>query len=168
MRSTFGSRFLAVVCLAGEAVGAGGVAVPLQRAVVQVVACGSGADVQEGSPGRSSLNLGRVSMARGRQAWGSGQRTDKSSFSVATQIGLRVDCGSGNAGRLATLSASLAQPDARYTVKLDGMRLSAAPEVIGASVACRSTTEHSFELEVRATAPAGAISPSIRFEATLR
>ena len=56
----------------------------------------------------------------------------------------------------------------RYTVTLDGTKLSAAPQAVGSYLLCQSTTSHSFQLEVPVTAPAGAISPRLNFQAILQ
>ena len=178
MQSICASRFWIGVCLLGGAMVAGAQtagqpvagapAATVQTALLQVVALGGGANVQVAGTGLSSLSFGHVSMARTTPIWGVGQSTTKSSFTVTSQIGLILDCGAGHAGRLATLRVFQAQPDARYTVTLDGTKLSTAPQVVGSYLACQSTTTHAFQLEVPVTAPAGAISPRLSFQATLQ
>src|SRR5216683_5398555 len=126
---------------------------PITTPVVQAVALPTGANVQAAGSGLGSLNLGHVSWAHQSQTFGTNHKKDKNSFTLTTKVGLRLDCSAADAGRMATLSALLQQSDSRYSILLDGVRLSQSPAVVSPAVSCGSTGEHSFQVDVPVTAP---------------
>ena len=140
----------------------------LSTPVVQVVAAPTGANVRATGTGLGSLDLGAVSWARTPQTGGVTQTKDKSSFTVATKIGLRLGCSAADGSRLANVSAFLQTADSIYTILLDGIRMSLSPTVVIPAAACGSTTQHLLEVAVPITAPAGPINPSLGFGVVLR
>jgi hypothetical protein len=141
---------------------------PVVSPRVQPVTLPTGASVQAAGSGFGSLNFGHVSWARQTQAFGTSHKKDKGSFSLTTKIGLRLDCSAADTGRIASVAASLQQSDSRFSVAIDGVRLSMSPATFSPSVLCGTTGEHTVEVGVPITAPPGPISPSLIFQVTLR
>jgi hypothetical protein len=80
------------------------------------------------------------------------------------EIGVRIDGTTTLSGR-AVLRASLANPDARYTVRIDGITIGAMPVVVDPRASIGVTTIHRIEIEVPASAPEGSLMTSINWEA---
>src|SRR5689334_4232216 len=78
---------------------------------IQFVVLPGGANVQMAGVGIASLNLGHIAWAQNSRSWGVTHKKDKYSFTLTTSIGLRLDCGADNAGRLALVSVFLRESD---------------------------------------------------------
>ena len=140
---------------------------PVVSPTVRIVAVPDGADVQAPGGGFSSLDLGHVSWARDSQPWGVSRRKDPSSFGLVTRIGLQVDCGTAGAGRTVSVRASLDRQDPHHGILLDGAAMGPSPMGMSA-MPCGSTAEHTLEITIPVTAPAGPLSVTLVFEVNLQ
>lgn len=136
--------------------------------VVQAVAAPTGANLQAAGAGQGWLDLGHLMWAQPNPTYGLARKKDPGSFSVSTGFGLLLDCPPSDHGRSGIVKASLQQSDIRYSVFLDGVKMTASPAIVGAAVLCGSTTQHSFELQVPVQAQAGPIYPNLLFQVALR
>jgi hypothetical protein len=136
--------------------------------VVEVVASPAGAAVRSGEAGFGSLGLGHNSWASEDSQSGVKHTKDGNSFSMATAVGLRLECPAADAGRRASISAVLREPDPRYMVSLDDVALTAAPVVISPLAFCGSTTRHTISVKVPVSSSAGPIDANIGFQVTLQ
>lgn len=118
--------------------------------------------------GQGSLDLGHLQWAQQTSSDGLTHKKDSNSFSISTNVGLRLDCPVSDTGRIGTVTAMLQQPDSRFTVFLDGTKMTLSPSILNSAMLCGSTTQHSFQIQVPITAPAGPISPNLIFQVTLR
>ncbi|HML17080.1 MAG TPA: hypothetical protein VK419_08640 [Bryobacteraceae bacterium] len=135
---------------------------------VEVVASPNGATVQAATEGFGSMNLGHISWASQNTQFGLTHTKDGTSFTIATSLGLRLDCPVVDSGRRASITAGLQQVDPRYTVSLDQITLSTAPTMITSLVACGATTQHTLQVRVPVTASAGPIDANVNFQVTLQ
>jgi len=136
--------------------------------VVQVVPSPAGGAVRTAGMGVSSLDLGHMSWVLESPGFGLTHTRDKDSFTISTSVGLLLDCPTADTGRRGLISAFLQQTDSRYTISLDGNALSTALAIIGAPVSCASTTQHTLQVRVPVSTPAGPINPTIGFQVTLQ
>src|SRR4051812_1772903 len=136
--------------------------------VISIVGLPTGAGIQgSGIRGLGALNLGHVSWAQDPHNPGVVKKKNKNSFALTTRFGLRLDCSAADANRFATMSASVQQPDTRFSMQIDGVVLSQSPVII-TRLACSSTSEVSLSVEIPFSAPAGVLSSNLNFQVTLQ
>lgn len=117
---------------------------------VSFVSAVDGAPLTGASSSQRTLDLGRVSRDRG--AFNSSVNITRlaTGFVVSTRFGLTVHGGSGQDGS-ATILAGLAVPDPAFVFRLDGLRLSATPQIIQGQARLGSAMTHRLEIEVPAS-----------------
>jgi hypothetical protein len=94
--------------------------------------------------------------------WSSADRNT----TVQRRIGLRISRSGSVVWGTAVVSARLESWDGRAVIRVDGRRLSETPTIIDARSPVGSTTFHTIEIEVPATAPEGPLAASIAWDAT--
>jgi hypothetical protein len=119
-----------------EAQGAGGIS-------VSFVSLPDGASVA----GQRVLDLGPVSYSRISGTANVQIRTLADRFIVSTKVGLALQDATHHFST-ATLMASLAYPDAAHVLRLDGVRLGPAPQVIQGRAPVGKTSAYRLEIEV--------------------
>lgn len=140
----------------------------LSATVIQVIASPTGGNIRPGGAGHGSLDLGHLAWAQPAAGSGLNHKKAPDSFSISTNVGLRLDCPVSAASRSGIVTATLQQSDPRYFVFLDSAQITLAPSIVNAMMPCGTTTEHLFEIRVPVTAAAGPIYPNVLFQVTLR
>ena len=86
---------------------------------------------------------------------------------IINTVGVRVERkGSAAPQGSATLRAYLQAPDGRCIVRVDGIVIGAAPQVIDAHAPIGATVAHRVEVEVPTSVPAGSLFSAIGWEVT--
>jgi hypothetical protein len=92
-----------------------------------------------------------------------GTLTAKGARKAVWRSSIRVRLYGTTGARFARLSASLTNYDARCRVRLDGVLLSAVPQVVDALAPLGRRVTHTLEIEVPASEPAGPVASSIEW-----
>lgn len=104
------------------------------------------------APGSGLLDLGPISAAR--------QRHPRHAAQQHHRIGLRLEGDSGSFAH-ARVSVALSDAFADYTVRVDGVTLTAFPQLIDAAHPVGMRVVHDIEISVPRTAPPGPIANGI-------
>ncbi len=131
---------------------------------VNFVPIPSGAPVRSVAGGQGTLDLGRISYMGGASVEGVTIIRKKNSFVVSTVFGLRMDS-EPNTGT-AKLIGLVTAVNATNRISIDGVRLTALPQVIQMAMPCGAVTSHRLEIEVPVDAPemAAQVAQSIAFQ----
>lgn len=132
--------------------------------IVTVLPAASGAPLQSYSTGGASLSMGRAAYYGGVSAPGVSTRKSSASMVLSTRFDLQVDCGDSPSSSLVEIVVSMADASPRYTVTIDGAKLSSM--AWPTTLRCGSRTGHVVEVEVPKDRPAGPIASTISFSAT--
>lgn len=118
---------------------------------ISLVALGNGPSVPGGATGQGTMQLGKVSSGGGARIPGVVVGRRPHSMVVRTVFGVRLDYGVSTGS--AKLSAFLLQPDSRYQIFVDGVKLGASAQLIQAGVRYGAVTQHRLEIEVPKSLP---------------
>jgi hypothetical protein len=106
-----------------------------------------GASLTDGAAGALALNLGAVSYASGSRVPNVQMVQLEGRFIVSTRFGMSIQDPSQRIARAAVL-ASVALPEALFTLRLDGLKLGTSPQVIQGQARLGVTSQHRLEIEV--------------------
>lgn len=141
---------------------------PLTAPRVQVVAASTGATVQGAGNGSAFMDLGHVSQTSQNLGTGLALTKDKTAFNVTTDVDLLLECPAVDASRHASIAAFLQQPSLNVAVSFDRITLATVPATISSQVSCGATTQHSLQIRVPSSAPAGTMNVNVGFQVTLQ
>ncbi len=133
--------------------------------VLTISPASSGAFIQSYSGGSASMDLGRFSYFGAMPAAGTSLQKSAGSLVISTRFLLTVNCPGKNSST-ADIAVFLADASSQPVFFLDGIRLSHVSQPLTVSQPCGSSTEHTLEMTVPATAPAGPIAETLNFTVT--
>ena len=133
----------------------------LQNTSVTFLTAANGAPTQNLGAGQGLLDLGNISYFSKGSGSGTEVQSQKNAFTVSTRFAVRI--GEINRHRAGTVnvSAVLVNPNVLRTVRLDGIRLSAAPQIIARRVSYGTVTEHLLQITIPTSDPAGPLSDAV-------
>lgn len=114
---------------------------------VSLVTTPDGAPLNGGNPTQRSLNLGTVSYNGLSTVPNVTVTRQTGSFLVSTKFGLAIQDGTQQVAT-ATVLVGLAAPELFFSLRLDGLALSTAPQVVQGSARVGSTIEHRLDVQV--------------------
>jgi hypothetical protein len=142
------------------------VAAPAAPAIT-ILAAATGAMLRIQAAGNASLDLGRVSYFERPSNPGETSRKNSGSLVVSTRFGLRVDCPGSSSSSKVNVTVSRLDAATSHAITIDGTTVGSAPQTLVQSMPCGSASEHRLAVEVPVSTPAGSISSTVAFVATL-
>lgn len=135
------------------------------NASITFLTAANGAPAQNLGAGQGLLNLGSISYSS-RGTGTEAVQAQKGNFSVSTRFGVRIgEVGRRHAGTV-NVSAALVNPNTLRSVRVDGVRLTIVPQIIGRRISYGTVSEHVLQVTIPTSDPAGPLSDVIFVVAT--
>ena len=134
---------------------------------ITILPAATGALLRNQGFSNASLDLGRVSYFRGTSAPGQSSQKRSRAFVTSTRFTLRVDCPGSSAASKVNVTMSRLDAADTHVMRIDGTPVRSTEQTLVQSMPCGSQGEHRLDVEVPVSTPAGPISSSVAFLATL-
>ncbi len=144
------------------------VVAPPATPTVTILGAATGALIRSQGASNSAIDLGRVSYFKGVSAPGETSQRNPKSFVISTRFGLRVDCPVNLAASSVSVTMSRSDAAPSHSITVDGTKLGPAAQTLASSMPCGTVGEHRLDVEVPVSTPAGSITSTVAFLATLK
>jgi hypothetical protein len=151
----------------GQRAGLAALLAPPAAPAITILTAATGSLLRSEAAGNASVDLGRIAYFNGASAPGQSSRKNSGSFVVSTRFGLRVDCPGSTGSSKVNVTVARLDADNSHAMRIDGTTLGFAEQKLVQSMACGSGGEHRLDVEIPVSTPAGSISSTIAFVATL-